>query len=163
MSYIGRPGRKFAGSDVTTSAELTNTNTETVLNTVTIPGGTLQAGQEVRVSGLGQVLQIAGVDNLDLRIRIGGLTGQEVGVSSAAPIGPGYIQAYREQAPGDWLNVYVKTDGATGQFLEQSAGLFPGGGIDMTADIDVVLTGEWGGTPSASNRMVGTALHVEVL
>ena len=164
VAAVAQKGGGLRYSSIAASSALTNSTTETTLDTFTLAADELKAGDVVHIKAGGIATATNSTDTLQLKVKIGGT----VVIATAAV----------DVADNDiWTidtDVVVRTDGPSGTFyangvqqlgVEGTATMrqdhVVSSAIDTTAALAVIITGTWS-VASASNSCRNDMFIVEI-
>lgn len=152
-TWIGRNVIPFQ-SGVASSA-LTGTTAETVLATLSLPGGTLGPNGVITVDAIVSAVGTAGTKAV--RARLGGATGMVFGISSgtATAIG-GRLTGYAQNRN----NVASQIGAGDNQAFTFATGALVTGSIDTASTQDIVITGQLGAAGD-SLTLEGYSIRIE--
>ena len=163
ISYGGKQGSITAAA----AALGTNYSSEAVLSTVTIPAGSLAAGDIISFLVDGVVTSAAGNDTLIVRVRLGGISGAIIGSSGAA------LDVTTADAHVMSGQTTMRTIGASGTAYSYATSTLAAQtnvvstaqtSINTSADLTVVLTAVWAlsGGALASDTYTANIFNVKI-
>lgn len=159
----------LAGLAKTSTTTVSNTTTETLLHTFTIPGNDASAGSVYTIRAIGTMDWTTGTPTVTFRVRLGGLAGTLIascvvtcptGASSAAPAWTvdGDVITISTGSGGTWRGSIraagqVVSGGFTAAANPSTVGA-PGSAVSVstTATADLVITAQWSAA-SATNTL----------
>lgn len=164
MGQVQQPSRVTNLDIVTGLLDVTNTNTETTIYSLSIPGGTLGTARSLRLTVGGLLSTVTNTDSLTLRVKFGGTVMAISADSFTAPSsGPvelvSYITATGATNTQFVLTRYIRPTAATTiagpTDLTNTTPLlkmtYTTGSIDTTTAQTLAVTAQWTGTFSTDH------------
>ena len=172
LPYMGGPGTVPLSlyNSAAASSALTNTLTETVMDTYTLPANMLASGRRLVIKYKGTATATNGADTMTVKVYIGGVAGTALLTSTAT-------DAVDADISGGEVELICRTAGASGTFIaggsftkvEAASGtasrvetLVASTAIDTTATQQICVSYKWSAasaSDSARNEMFSVVLY----
>lgn len=163
----GAGGVAMSYASAADSSTLTNSTTETILNTATVvQAGTLKVGSRIKFRGAIKVPSTNSTDTLTARIRMGGIAGTAVAATAAVNAtnsdivyieGEMVVRTIGASGTAVFIGIYINGVPGTAVATPLTTTEFT---VDTTADQTFTLTAQWS-VANASNQCASHAFTME--